>query len=801
MKRSKSIGHDQACELDRSDLNCGLRSDRFVHDQISKKGNRCDTNRRALKPQIQRATFAMNFEANAHSPSMATSLFATAVATTKKDDIVTLSCNHPDYRPEYELDSFMLGGLKYHRVSKIEKSGRQPRRLLSVAWQHGELLLREKDHKQVYYCYLCEKQQKKQLLFINNEGSKPALNHLARTHKIDSKGAAIEASKDAEQNISPAVFNVVWKYNFEDFKRLLIRWIVYCQVALVMLENRYFRELISFLNKGLGDMLPRASSTLRRWILAEYSKHKLLLKEDMQLALSNVHISFDMWSSPNSYAIVSVYGHFIDKRGIRRTELLGFRRLYGDHSGENQAATLLEVVKEYEIEVRIGYLVCDNAKSNDTAVDAVIKELYPHLTAKQRKARRLRCFGHVTNLCARAMLLGKGAGKAMEEVSWKTSKGAFDAVDQFWRGRGAIGRLHNLIKYIRWTPQRREQFDNCKGDHALGAFDHLQLIQDNSTRWNSFYYAIQRSLDLKDRINKFCKEYKPTDKRDTTIKDNLLTHSHWHQLDRLEDCLKLFEVSTSQTQGIQRPLSDWYPTLLWMLDEICIFKDEFSEENDSTFEYLAQCCSHAWYKAEKYFKLSDQMPIIYAAVMLDPRTKAQWFVDKWQEKGPTERRWIAEVTAAVKEIWRSDYCQTKTMQAPMPTRGNGENTLHERLSNFKKPRLSSSAAAVDPLDEYLQTDCLPWDTPTTPLQWWLDRRHNNPELAKFAFDTLAIPLMSDAPERSFSAGRDLITYRRSCLHDDIIEACACLRSWYGIPESQETVFDEEEEIETDFGSY
>jgi hypothetical protein len=60
--------------------------------------------------------------------------------------------------------------------------------------------------------------------------------------------------------------------------------------------------------------------------------------------------------------------------------------------------------------------------------------------------------------------------------------------------------------------------------------------------------------------------------------------------------------------------------------------------------------------------------------------------------------------------------------------------------------------------------------------------------------------MSDAPERSFSAGRDLITYRRRCLHDDIIEACACLRSWYGNPESQETVFYEEKEIETDFGT-
>jgi hypothetical protein len=37
-----------------------------------------------------------------------------------------------------------------------------------------------------------------------------------------------------------------------------------------------------------------------------------------------------------------------------------------------------------------------------------------------------------------------------------------------------------------------------------------------------------------------------------------------------------------------------------------------------------------------------------------------------------------------------------------------------------------------------------------------------------AFDYLSVPLMSDNPERSFSAGRDMITYRRSQLSSDIV---------------------------------
>lgn len=52
-----------------------------------------------------------------------------------------------------------------------------------------------------------------------------------------------------------------------------------------------------------------------------------------------------------------------------------------------------------------------------------------------------------------------------------------------------------------------------------------------------------------------------------------------------------------------------------------------------------------------------------------------------------------------------------------------------------------------------------------------------------AFDILVIPLIADDNERSFSSARDLITYRRNRLKEDIIEASECLHNWYGRPQS------------------
>ena len=59
----------------------------------------------------------------------------------------------------------------------------------------------------------------------------------------------------------------------------------------------------------------------------------------------------------------------------------------------------------------------DNAESNDTCVDTVLRVLYPKMPVKKRKARRLRCFGHIVNLCAQAFIIGKDAEKICKEMA------------------------------------------------------------------------------------------------------------------------------------------------------------------------------------------------------------------------------------------------------------------------------------------------------------------------------------------------------------------------------------------------
>jgi hypothetical protein len=268
----------------------------------------------------------------------------------------------------------------------------------------------------------------------------------------------------------------------DTFKALLIRWIVCCQLAFYMLENTAFRDLVAYLNAALGALLPKARATLRKWIIAEYDDRKIILKTELQESVSKIHISFDVWTAGNWIGIISIWGYWVNSAGQRQRRLLAFRRIYRSHSGDNQAAIILEVLQEYNITSNTGYFVCDNASSNDAAVTSILQHLEPGISTAEVTARRLRCIGHIINLSARSLLDPSGselviAARELEIDDLTLNRNAYS-----WQSTGSLGKLHRLIKYILASPQRREEFGEIDGGCKAKEFDHLRLLMDNATR-------------------------------------------------------------------------------------------------------------------------------------------------------------------------------------------------------------------------------------------------------------------------------------------------------------------------------
>ena len=424
-------------------------------------------------------TWAPSFYIIITTMSTIPQLFSGRVQHSNNDDIVLAPPSiNPRSTPSLQPDEFKLQGKVYVRCSSLAKNPKATKKRQSVIWTYGEdIQLRSDSTKRFWYCYLCEKRRCQQELPIVDKGNSTALDHLKQKHHINQTGERInnEPGQTTMTSLGSSITHLVFRRDLDVFKELLIRWIVCCHIAFFQMENDYFREFLFYLAPWLSDLLPKAANTIRKWVKDAFSTRKEILKKDLNEARSCISVSFDVWTAPSCICIVGLVAHFIDKTGKRRSTVLGLRELHGSHTGENLAATLLNLFNEYDIQTRIGFIMADNASNNDTCVDILFQELFPSMTAKQRKKRRLRCAGHIINLCAHAFLMGKDAEKITKEMNCALREGDLKKVGELWRKRGALGRLHNVIRYIRGSPQRREFFRDMTTGGELAEFDGLEV--------------------------------------------------------------------------------------------------------------------------------------------------------------------------------------------------------------------------------------------------------------------------------------------------------------------------------------
>jgi hypothetical protein len=156
------------------------------------------------------------------------------------------------------------------------------------------------------------------------------------------------------------------------------------------------------LNDKFALYIPTSHAAISDWIREEFQCQKNDTREQLSQAQSQIHLSFDLWTSPfRNFAVLSIVAHFLHKNNKNTALLLGLRRNRDSHNGENMGKLVLEILKEYEIHNRFGYFVLDNASSNDNAVKTILQE---YNISSQYKLRRLRCFGHIINLVAQAFL-------------------------------------------------------------------------------------------------------------------------------------------------------------------------------------------------------------------------------------------------------------------------------------------------------------------------------------------------------------------------------------------------------------
>ncbi|KAK6860864.1 hypothetical protein PG995_004500 [Apiospora arundinis] len=247
---------------------------------------------------------------------------------------------------------------------------------------------------------------------------------------------------------------------------------------------------------------------------------------------------------------------------------------------------------------RIGVVIADNASNNDTCLQEFFQILDPSIQGYEAEERRIRCYGHILNLVGRAFLYGEDSEAFEQESQAIEQFGHLDDILRFWRRKGPVGKLHNIVKWVRSSPQRSEYFQRCiEEDLDESSFTlhresthELELVLNNETRWNSTYLMIDRAILKRDDVEAFLiKNQLDPDFTRRIPSDDVLVAEDWKLLVELRDALEPLYRQTMRCQGWSKQgsfgcLWEVLPGMEYILEKLEDWKAFFDDNTDSIHE-------------------------------------------------------------------------------------------------------------------------------------------------------------------------------------------------------------------------
>ena len=311
-------------------------------------------------------------------------------------------------------DTVYRGGRAYLRGNALPAKKKGKRR--NWLWTKGEELYC-KERKSFYWqCGPCAEVKNCKIFAANS--TQWIIQHLNQEHNLTENGPIrptfkLQVAPTEDIKSDSSVLGFLPIIDFERLKQRLIEWIVVMHITFSQVENEWFRRFLEVLSPSLANWIPQSGNTVKNWILTEFKRRQKEIRNQLQISKSRIHLSFDLWTSPNHMTFVGVVGHYMSSQYKVETVLLGLRRLRGPHSGENIAEAVIDVIRKYEITDRIGYFVLDNASSNDTCVAEILKSLDINDLSERC---RLRCLGYIINFNAKVFLFGADPDAFKREI-------------------------------------------------------------------------------------------------------------------------------------------------------------------------------------------------------------------------------------------------------------------------------------------------------------------------------------------------------------------------------------------------
>ncbi|OBS16461.1 hypothetical protein FPOA_12113 [Fusarium poae] len=436
------------------------------------------------------------------------------------------------------------------------------------------------------------------------------------------------------------------------------------------------------------------------------------------------------------------------------------------------------------------------------------------------RARRMRCYGHILNLVARAFLYGE------DFESFEAGSQVFDLLGRreddlrHWRKKGPVGKLHNVVKFIRSSPQRCELFkrisrENDEAQEYLLASEstaELEVVMNNDTRWNSTYLMISRALVKQGDIRAFL-VHPEVDK--WLPEADMLKGDDWRReggngrlwevmagmeylLEHLED-RKLFhhavpDEAGGQDTNSQAELARGRPDRNRQLP--ARFRDcetdihpRNSRQGPLSDRGSRQCDDgsgkpsvslgiNGMGKDHRHY-LGDS-PLFAASIILHPSLGMNYLEVNWASE--EQLVWVRDAKIGLSDYldrWYRCNRPVDERQKMIIDTSTSLSVLRKttEASVFKqwiKSRTAKTTVMGSELERYLRLE--PQET-EDPIEWWMAHQGQFPMISQLALDILAIPAMATDCERLFSLAKLTLTTQRLSMTKETLEKLQCFKNW------------------------
>ncbi|KAF5346279.1 hypothetical protein D9757_014839 [Collybiopsis confluens] len=517
---------------------------------------------------------------------------------------------------------------------------------------------------------------------------------------------------------------------------------------------------------------PFSKSGLAEFIM-EY-----IIDSDVGITL-RISLVFDGWSRRRRKSYNSLVIFWIHSPPDKPTEwtlrnmLVAFDRMKGRHTGSGVGKLLVEEIRRYGFEERLGWTTSDNVTVtvNDATVRYICKEFDPYSISLNPKERRGRCMEHTLHLAAHHFAQALQIPSIMKtnqdlrqlsklfdeldldiddlgciEADNDDADAIIDANRTDFEAGDAVGKIFAFIAQVRASDHATLFLAELCQKNDCPALELLTWVR---TRWGSLYHCFKRLIQIRQAYDIFC--CLADNNSDVPALDGGKKYAFYQMSNNEWNVV----ISTCTTELGQEKVATCHKVFPILERARCKWEQLLGDP-----EYLpvAPALQAGLHNMQKWYQSAVDSPIYFICHV----RKLSYLNAVWKPE------WVRKSRSAMEQ----EFPNFDALLA-------SDDWMDTVLA--AKEITSDIDATADPLkelDDYLDSKLIPRAACEDIITWWGHNQFAYPVLSRLARDYLAIQGSAAAAERSFSSGGITDTARRGCLGDELFGEMQLLKNAY-----------------------